>query len=84
MSCGGEEEEQDVADVTKRLSRLVPVLLIVTFFSFLLLELIPGDVAEQQLGINATTENVAASRRARAERPAARSVRSLGRRRRHR
>ena len=48
--------------VTNRLMRLVPVLVIVTFFSFLLLELIPGDVAARQLGLNATEQEVAERR----------------------
>lgn len=41
-----------------RAARLIPVLFTVTFFSFMLLELLPGDPAERQLGQNATEENV--------------------------
>jgi peptide/nickel transport system permease protein len=43
----------------QRAARLVPVLLIVTFFSYVLLDLLPGDPAVQRLGQNATAENVA-------------------------
>jgi peptide/nickel transport system permease protein len=44
--------------VKHRALRLIPVLFIVSFFSFLLLDLLPGDPASQQLGQNATTQRI--------------------------
>lgn len=43
----------------RRAVRLAPVLFVVTFFSYLLMDLLPGDPTEQLLGHNATEENVA-------------------------
>jgi peptide/nickel transport system permease protein len=43
----------------RRALRLIPVLFVVTFFSYLLLDLLPGDPAEQKLGQNATEESLA-------------------------
>lgn len=48
--------------VASRLARLVAVLLAVTFLSFLLLNLLPGDPAQAILGFNATEEGMAALR----------------------
>lgn len=49
--------------VVRRLIRLVPTLLVVTFFSFALVGLLPGDPALQVVGPQyATEENVAAAR----------------------
>jgi peptide/nickel transport system permease protein len=46
--------------VLVRLARLVPTLLIVTFLSFLLINLLPGDPARQIVGLQyATPENLA-------------------------
>lgn len=43
----------------RRLARLVVVFVVVTFFTFLLLDLAPGDIAETKAGLNATPEVVA-------------------------
>jgi peptide/nickel transport system permease protein len=43
----------------QRALRLLPVLFVVTFFSYVLLDLLPGDPAVQRLGQNATAETVA-------------------------
>lgn len=47
----------------RRAARLLPVLFVVTFFSYLLLDLLPGDPAVQRLGQNATEETVTELRR---------------------
>lgn len=46
--------------VAKRLAQLVPVLLGVTFLTFLILNLLPGNVAVAILGNNATPSSIAA------------------------
>lgn len=48
--------------VTRRLLMAVPLLFIVTVLSFVLLSLVPGDPAEQLLGLNVTPESLAALR----------------------
>jgi peptide/nickel transport system permease protein len=45
--------------VVRRVALLVPVLFVVTFFSYLLLDLLPGDPTIAILGPNATAERVA-------------------------
>lgn len=49
--------------IARRLLRLVPTLFVVTLFSFLLVNLLPGDPALQVVGVQyATEENLAAAR----------------------
>jgi peptide/nickel transport system permease protein len=48
-----------VAAVARRLALALPLLLIVSMFSFVLLSLTPGNAAYQLLGVNATPQNVA-------------------------
>jgi peptide/nickel transport system permease protein len=43
----------------RRLARLVVVFVVVTFFTFLLLDLAPGDIAQTKAGLNATPEVIA-------------------------
>ncbi len=52
------------AFVLRRLVGLVPVLLGITLVVFFLMQLIPGDVAQALLGLNARPENVEALREA--------------------
>ncbi len=48
--------------LTSRLLRLLAVLLAVTFASFAMISLLPGDLATNLLGVNASAEDVAALR----------------------
>jgi len=48
-----------MALLARRLVQLVGVLLVVTFFSYLLLNLLPGNVAVAVLGPNATATGIA-------------------------
>jgi len=51
-----------VTYIIRRLLLLVPVSLFVSFITFMLIHLVPGDPARVQLGEDATPENVAALR----------------------